>query len=210
MTDRLSLYNGALIKLGEPRLSALTDEGKGRRALDYSFDKTVKLCLEAGFWNFAMRSVQLTTSPSIGSNFGYRYVFDKPGDWLRTAGLTTDAYGRQPLLHYDDRSSYIFADIETIFMKYISIDEDYGLNLGLWPELFADYVECALAYACVEEVTGSNEKMDRLEKRTDQAKKRASNVDAMNEPVTRMTPPGRLVMSRGSSMRARENGGRGA
>ncbi len=205
MTDRLSLYNGALLKLGAVRLAALTDEGKGRRALDYVFDKVVKGCLEGGFWNFAMRAVQLNTSPSIGSNYGYQYVFDKPEDWLRTAGLTVDAHGRMPLLHYDDRASFIFADIETIYMKYVSIHEDYGLNFGLWPALFVDYVECSLAWMCCEEVTGSAEKRERLEKDREKAKTRSSNVDAMNEPVMRLTQPGRLVQSRGSSM-SREHG----
>ncbi|MER8481173.1 hypothetical protein [Mesorhizobium sp. M1322] len=206
MTDQLSLYNGALIKLGQPRLSALTDEGKARRALDAEYAKTVKACLEAAFWNFAMRFVELETSPSVGSNFGYQYIFDKPDDWLRTAGVTTDAYGKIPLLDYDDRTSQIFADQSIIYLRYVSNDEDYGMDLGLWPQSFVDYVETSLAFAVCEEVTGSAERKDRLEKQKLKAKSHASNTDAMNEAVMRFPPSGRLVQSRGSSSRSRPLG----
>ncbi|TIP85944.1 MAG: hypothetical protein E5X58_33595 [Mesorhizobium sp.] len=206
MTDQLSLYNGALIKLGQPRLSALTDEGKARRALDAEYAKTVKACLEAAFWNFAMRLVQLEATPSEASNFGYRYIFDKPDDWLRTAGVTTDPYGKAPLLDYDDRASTIVADIAIIYFRYVSNDEDYGMDLGLWPQSFVDYVETCLAWSTCEEITGSADRKDRLEKARDKAKSKASNTDAMNEAVTRYPPPGRLVQSRGSSSRGRPLG----
>ncbi|RWF78988.1 MAG: hypothetical protein EOS26_03205 [Mesorhizobium sp.] len=206
MTDQLSLYNGALIKLGQPRLAALTDEGKGRRALDAEYAKTVKACLEAAFWNFAMRFVQLEATPSEGSNFGYQYVFDKPDDWLRTAGVTTDAYGKVPLLEYDDRANTVVADLSTIYFRYVSNDEDYGMDLGLWPQTFVDYVETCLAWTVCEEITGSVERKERLDKARDKAKYKASNTDAMNEAVTRYLPPGRLVQSRGSTSRSRAAG----
>ncbi|RWB98855.1 MAG: hypothetical protein EOQ56_19160 [Mesorhizobium sp.] len=206
MTDQLSLYNGALIKLGQPRLAALTDEGKARRALDAEYAKTVKGCLEAAFWNFAMRLVQLENTPSEASSFGYQYVFDKPDDWLRTAGVTSDPHGNVPLLTYDDRTSRILADISIIYLRYVSNDEDFGMDLGLWPQTFVDYVETCLAWTVCEEITGSVDRKDRLEKARDKAKYKASNTDAMNEAVTRYPPPGRLVQSRGSSSRSRPAG----
>ncbi|AWC25597.1 hypothetical protein CO731_05096 [Aminobacter sp. MSH1] len=207
MTDQLSLYNGALILLGQPRLSALTDEGKGRRALDFAYAKTVKVCLEAGLWNFAMRFRKAETSPSVDSTIGFKFVFDKPDDWLRTAAMTVDAHGRRPLLEYDDRTDFWLADIDTIFVRYISSDPDFGLDLGRWPESFVAYVETSLAVATCEEITGSNEKMDRLSKAKKEAWKTASNRDVMNEPVTKFPPTGRLVASRGGGL-SREHGRR--
>lgn len=208
MTDQLSLYNGALLKLGEARLSALSDEGKSRRAFDEAYAKTVKGCLEAAFWNFALRLSELTTSPSVGSNYGYQYVFDKPDDWLRTAGVTSDGYGKMPLFNYDDRSSFILADVQKVYLNYISNDPDYGMDLGLWPQTFVDYVECSLAVATCEDITGSSEKKDRLEKAQAKAKTKASNNDALNEAVTKFAPTGRLVQSRGSQSTYRGDGRR--
>lgn len=207
MTDQLSLYNGALIRLGQTRLAALSDENKGRRALDFAYAKTVKACLEAGLWNFAMRFVMAETSPSVDTTLGYQFVFDKPDDWLRTAAITVDAHGRVPLLDYDDRTDYWLADIDTIYVRYVSDDPDFGLDLGRWPESFVNYVELSLAVATCEEITGSMEKLERLEKAKEKAWKTASNRDAMNEAVTKFPPTGRLVASRaGPGGRSREHG----
>lgn len=196
MADRLGLYNGALIKLGQPRLNALTDEGKARRALDFVYDKTVKECLESGMWDFATRFAGVTASPSVSTEIGYRFVFDKPDDWLRTVSVTVDEYGRIPLLDYDDRAGYWLADMETIYIKFVSIDQDYGLDLGRWPESFSTLVELSLAMATCEEITGSDTKLERLEKAREKARKKASSNDVMNGAVTRFPPPGRLVRSR--------------
>ena len=205
MASQLSLYNGALLKLGQPRLSSLSDEGKARRALDTCYAKVVKACLEAGFWNFALRFVEATTSPSVGSNYGYQYVFDKPDDWLRTAGVWSDGNQTVPLLDYADRQSYWLANQSTIYPLYVSNDSDYGLDLGLWPESFVDYVECILAKTVCVDVTGSESKLDDLEKKEATAWRKASNRDAMNEAVMRRPPAGSLVRSRGS-WRGREHG----
>ena len=131
-------------------------------------------------------------------------MFDKPDDWLRTAGMFSDGNQKIPLLDYDDRGAHWLANQAVIYSKYVSNDQDYGLDLGLWPETFVDYVECCLAKTICEEVTGSDTKKNELEKDALNALRLASNRDAMNEPVTRYPPPGRLVQSRGVS-RGREN-----
>jgi hypothetical protein len=204
VTDKLSLYNGALSKMGQPRLSALTDVGKARRELDAVYDKTVKACLEAGQWNFAMRLVKAETSPSVSSNFGYRYVFDKPDDWLRTNALSADEYARIPLIDYEDRTSHWHADVDIIYVRYVSNDADFGLDLGRWPESFTRYVELALACESCEQIVTSESKLEGLEKRRDKAFSKASATDAMNEPAVKFMPPGKLVSSRlGGSLRSR-------
>jgi hypothetical protein len=76
MASKLSIYNGALLALGERKLSSLTEARGSRRRLDSVWDDGgVKSCLQAGFWNFAMQSIELTYSPSITPAFGYRYAF---------------------------------------------------------------------------------------------------------------------------------------
>lgn len=199
MTSRLALYNGALRKLGQPRLSALTDEGKGRRALDDCYDEVVAFCLERGLWNFAMRLVELETTPSADTTFGYSCIFDKPDDWIRTAGVTSDPRGNSPLLAYDDRADYWLADIDTIYVRYVSNDPAYGLDLGRWPESFVQYVQTVLAFESCETVTGSDSRKGRLEKDVKAAFSNASNKDAMNEPSTRFLPVGRILSARGSA-----------
>src|SRR5258708_823139 len=122
MTDKLSLYNGALTEfLGERKLANLTENREPRRVLDEIWDGgALRYCLEQGLWNFAMRTIQLTYSPSVEPDFGFRYAFDKPTDWVRTAALCVDEFFRCPLLQYNDEAGFWFADIDTIYVRYIS------------------------------------------------------------------------------------------
>lgn len=199
MTDQLSLYKGALQKLGQPRIVTLSDEGTARRALDDCYAKVVKFCLEAGLWNFAMRFAEATASPSVDTSFGYSHVFDKPDDWLRTAGIWEDGTQKVPLLDYADRTSVWLANRETIYAAWVSNHEDYGMDLGRWPESFVDYVEFRLAKTVCVDVTGSESKLEKLESDEKKARSLASSRDAMNEAVTRFPPVGRLVTSRRAS-----------
>lgn len=199
MTTKLALYNGALRKIGQPTLTAVTDEGTGRRALDAAYDEVVAYCLERGMWNFAMRFVKLTASSSASTSFGYSYVFDKPDDWVRTAGVTVDDRGNTPLLNYDDMTDYWTADLQTIFVRYVSNDASFGMDLGRWPESFVQYVQTALAVEICDGVTGSDTKKADLTKELRQAFGNASNKDEMNEAVTKFPPTGSILRARGGS-----------
>lgn len=205
MATKLGVYNGALFHLDTEALVSLTEEGKKRRALDTAYGDVVQACLEAGLWNFAMRSVEMESTPSEATDWGYTYVFDKPDDWVRTAALTTDEYGKSPLLQYEDRSDFILTDVEPIYLWYVSNHEEYGLDLGKWPQSFTDYVEYALAHKTCGVVTGGSEKKDTLYKKMIRAKRDAASKDAMNQPVTRFPPAGSLVGSRlGRGLGSRE------
>lgn len=199
MASKLGIYNAVLGHLGQEPLATLTDEGTARRKLDAAYTDIVEWCLEQGFWNFAMRLVQMDASPSLTTDFGYTYVYEKPDDWVRTAALTTDEYRKCPLLEYEDRTDFWLADVEPVYLWYVSNDEDYGLDLGRWPQTFATFVEYALANKTCKGITGSSEGTDNLYKLMIRAKRDASNKDAMNEPVTKFPPTGRLVASRGTS-----------
>src|SRR3989304_2928798 len=104
MASRLSLYNQALTEhLEERRLVSLTENREARRVMDDVWDgPTIKGCLSAGLWNFAIRSAMYAASPSIEPDFGYRYAFDKPTDWVRTAAVASDEYFKEPLTEFND------------------------------------------------------------------------------------------------------------
>ena len=60
MTDRLSLYNKALIYCSEAPLDSLEADSVARRVLDAVWnDGAVRKVLEEGLWNVALRSVAL-------------------------------------------------------------------------------------------------------------------------------------------------------
>ena len=203
MTSKLTLYNGACAYLGERKLTALANgqmEGRpARYELDTAWDRgAVKACLEAGAWKFATRSMSYTAAPSITPEPGFTYAFDKPTDWVRTMAVCTDAYFTQPLLAYTDEAGYWFADLDTLYVRYVSNANDYGGDMSLWPQSFIKYVGLYLAAEVVMPLTGSRAKLEDIE-----VLKKAALLDALSKDA--MAGPS-VIPPAGSWVRARSGG----
>ena len=188
MTSKLELYNDTLLYLGEAKLSALSEDNTARRALDDAYDVTAKYCLERGFWNHAIRVVQIDSSASVDPTFGYTYAFTKPDDWLRTFVISSSEYLTPPLLEYVDEPNYWFADCDPLYVRYISNSTSCGMDLSIWPQSFADYVAVRLACRTCKRITGSDTGTERLFALEKKARAVAMSTDAMNEPPA--FPPG--------------------
>lgn len=209
-TTRLHIYNNALILCGETKLASLTEDRKPRRLLDQVWDSNgVRYCLEQGQWQFAMRTQRIDYDPDIEPDFGYRRGFQKPSDWVLTSALCSDEYFRSPISAYADELDYWYADLDEIYVKFVSDDEDYGTDLGSWPQSFCDYVDAYFASKVIFDLTGDERRIGflfgnpgdvtggELGRRLKVAKSRA----AMTQP-SRTPPPG-------SWNRARSGGNRG-
>lgn len=183
MPSKLSLYNGALAVLGEEKLASVTENRAPRRALDTVYDGDgIKTCLELGQWKFAMRTVQLTYSPSVDPDFGLQYAFDKPDDFVRTAGVCSDEFFLSPLggNDYVDEAEYWFANIDTLYVRYVSDDAAYGMNLSRWPQNFVRYVENYFASRTCKIITGA-EFTDKQMREMDRVLTQAQATDALAE-----------------------------
>ena len=181
MADRLSLYNGALFLLGERKLASLTENREPRRVLDDVWaGGAVNYCLEQGLWNFATRSAMIDYDPSYTPPFGYRYRFTKPEDYVRTAAVCTDEYFESPLTRYSDEGGAWYADIQTLFVQFVSKADNYGNDLSLWPDTFTQYVESYLAFKAVKIAPG---KLDEVKKEMKRRLIDARSKDAMNQPA---------------------------
>lgn len=199
-TTRLNLYNDALLICGERFLSSLSEERKPRRLLDQVWDSDgVRFCLETGQWQFAMRAQQIYHDPDISPSFGYVHAFNKPDDWVNTSAVCSDERFNTPLLQYADELEYWYADIEPIYVKFVSDDDDYGGNLALWPASFAEYVSAYFASRVIMDLTSDKVKMDALLDPNKgilvTRKKTALNMAAMTRP-TSFLAPGRWVSAR--------------
>lgn len=205
MTDKLSLYNGALRELGERKISSVSEAVERRRVLDSIFDAdAVKTCLAAGLWNFAMRAAQVDYSPSVEPDFGYQRAFDKSTDWVRTAAVCEDEYFKSPLLHYEDESEYIFCDLDTIYVRFVSDDTEYGADYSKWPPNFVRYFEAWMAARAAKAITGSSQTRDEMERLAEIWLVKAKSTDAMDEP-TKGLPQGSWVSAR-TRRNSRERG----
>lgn len=196
MTSKLALYNGALRHCGERRLASLTENREPRRYLDEAWgDDFIKGLLEEASWKFALRSTELVPDPSVTPQSGYTNAFEKPTDMVRIAMLCADDRYQTPLLEYDQELGWLFADRDPIYLKYVSIDEDYGLDLSSWTKAFVDFAEVDLALRIVKRLTQDKEEWERLFKLRKRLKIDAASLDAMADP-TKFFPPGSWVSAR--------------
>jgi hypothetical protein len=197
---KLTIYNEALSDfLGERILNSLSESRKPRRVLDAIWNAgAMDYCLERADWNWAIRSVQADASPSIDPDFGFRYGFDKPDDWLRTSAVSLDEYFKSPLLNYSDENGYWYADVDQIYIRYVSKDDNYGYDMSKWTQAFRKYVASYLAFKAGKSIMGTMSDSGGLEMQMKKALYAAKSHDALGQPPS-FQPTGSWVKSRTGS-----------
>lgn len=186
-TDRLKLYNGSLTIIGERSIASLTTNEESRRLLDNQWnDGAVRYCLQQGQWRFATRASKFSYDTSVTPAFGYPRAFAKPTDWEGTAAVCSDEFFRVPMTRYSDETGYWFADLDEIYVKYISSDANWGLNLAIWPPAFTEYVKTYLASKIVMKLTNDKNRMEMITKPRSgllaEALTTAKSMDAQGDP----------------------------
>lgn len=184
---QLDLYRQALLYCEEEPINAITNPAStpGQAYLDVVWNNGagVNACLEEGEWTFATRTVALSYNPAYTPPFGYRYAFNKPADYLRTAGISADPYFNQPLQLYSDENTYWFCDLTAIYVRYISNDSHFGMDLTKWPESFKQFVAAHFASKIIGKLTHAQDKVQAMEKRRAQLLASARGKDGLNEEV---------------------------
>ena len=202
MTTKLNIYNGALSIIGERQLASLTEERESRRQLDLIWDDGgVVGCLEAGQWYFAMRSQQITYDPAITPPWGFKRVFDVPSDHVRTCAVCQDEDFNVPLLTYREEASFWYANLDTIYVRFVSSDTSYGLDFSLWPASFVQFVKSDFASQVVFKLTQDKEKQKLAAANRTQQLKEAKSLAAMADAST--------FPAQGAWTRARQGNRRG-
>lgn len=210
MVSKLEIFNAALDELGHEILS---DTGEGNRAaqvLARRYDSVVADCLAEASWNFAMETIKADSDTGVEPAFGFRQVFAKPSDWVRTIAVSEDEYFTYPLLQYYDDANYWSADNSPIYIRYVSNDTGLGLEMSRWPAAFRRYVELELAARSCMSITQNASLSERLEDLRDKARKLAKNIDAMNEATPRFPPPSPWTQARWGRQGRGDRGRRGS
>lgn len=184
-TDKISLYNIGLRFIGERSLASVAEDREPRHLLDEVYDAgdgAIKYFLEQGLWNFAMRAVQIDKSASISPSFGYQNAFDVPTDFVRLASISAGEYFTEPLTRYEKEQAYIYADVDPIYMRYVSNDSSYGNDLSLWPETFTLWAGAWLGMQIAPRLKNDLD-LQHLEKRVKRLLVDARSKDAQEEPT---------------------------
>lgn len=208
MTSKLSLYQGACAAIGSRKLVSLAEDRLSRRELDGVFDRGgIRTCLSMGQWKFALRTARLDYSPSVEPDFGYRRAFDKSPDWVRTAGVCEDELFNSPLTRYVDESAFLFSDLDTIYVRFVSDDALYGLDFAKWPESFTRYVEAWFGLQVHDRVVNNAAKKAEIKKDVKSLLVEAKAVDAMDSAAS-FLPAGSWSTSRRGNASRSDRGSR--
>lgn len=205
---KLSIYQGAVLACEERKLASLTENRESRRLLDGVWDRNgLRTCLQLGQWNFATRVARIEYEPSITPEFGYRYAFEKPSDFVRTVAVCQDEHYRSPLTSYEDKTGYWWADLQPIYVQFVSDGVQYGLDYSLWPPNFERMVEHYFANQIVGRLTSNRQLRKDVKDAFDYWLLQAKNTDAMEQPA-KFPPRGSWASARGG--RSTDGGSRGS
>lgn len=186
----LQLYNESLRLCGERALSSTSEAREPRRLLDDVYNGgAVDYCLEQGLWKFAIRTSQVDYDATITPDFGYPYAFAHPSDWKRTVEVSGDEFFNGPLTDYRDEAGYWFANLTTIFVRYVSNDVSYGANLALWPETFRRFLCAYMAGEIIDKLSQAQTRRVEILRQLRERRADALAKDAMNDP-TKFYPQG--------------------
>lgn len=150
MPSDLTICNGALLKIGVPRIMALSEQSKEARACNSEFHKARQFVLRWYPWGFASRRATLTpisTTPS----FEYEYELPLPAKCLRIVELW-DYDGR-----YKVEGKSLLADSDTINLKYIEDVTDITDADSIFVEALEWYLGYMLARYLTESETARAE-----------------------------------------------------
>lgn len=196
VASQLSIYQGACSLIGERQLQTLTEQRESRRALDDLWTRGgVETCLSQGLWNFAARGIQWNYDSTITPAWGFQCAFQIPSDWVRWMMVCVDPYFENPLLQYTDEGSTFFCDLQMLWVKYVSNDPRFGMNMAFWPDNFQRYVEAYFGASIALRITGSLDKEKQAIAIRDAYLKKAKSTDAMNE-ATSLIPAGNWRQAR--------------
>jgi hypothetical protein len=209
VTTKLSFFNDALLACGERFLASVSENQESRHLLDQVYASGgVEYCLERGQWNFATRTVALDYETGIEPPFGFSRAFTQPTDYCCTRAVCADEFFRVPLKghQHTHEANYFYADLDTIYLRYVSKDPLYGLNLNLWPQTFLDVVAIHFASKIAKKLGHSQAEKEALEKERDKLLKEAKNSDAQREGV-QFPQPGMWARARTGYGSSRRDGG---
>lgn len=206
MTSKLELYNMALGHLRERKLTSVAEQREPRRVLDDFWDQVVGECIEEAYWKFMIRTVQADASVSVVPTFGWTYAFTIPDDCVRLKMISGEETFNQPLLDYMEEAGYWYANLTPLYVRYVSNDRAYGLDMSRWTKNFSSWVSFKLAEYSCGRITGSDALLtgssgsDGIIKRGHKAKVKAKSIDAMEDPPGQI-PAGTWVRSRRGYLR---------
>ena len=204
MASEVDIANRALSMLGEDRITALTDNNKGARAMNARFALLRDAELTSYAWRFAVKRVSLPSSTDTPA-WGYSLIYDLPADNLRPikvggAAINSEAIGVMYESTGFSTESTPYEIIEGRIHTNLSAPLDYEYiaritDAGSFNPLFVEALAARLAADAAEEMTQSNSKKEAALFTYRKTLSDARRVNSLLRPP-RMRAAGRWMTSR--------------
>ena len=199
MATKLSIYNEALRAIGDLRLASLTEDVEARYVLDDAWEDCVEYVFTEGYWNFATKTEVITADLGQTPIPGFTFVFNKPLNWLRTITISnTSLFDDESV--YRDENNRIYANFDTLYIRYISKEKAVDEQVENWPPTFATLVAACLARECAERLSGSGAKAEGLAAEYKDVLAMAKNKDALDQSRVVFRPGSWVRAMRGSRL----------
>ena len=153
MASVVNMCNSALNLIGASTISALTEDTKNARLCNQRYEPVRNRVFRGHNWNCLIKRVQLaanSTDPVI--EFDKSYAL--PSDCLRVLKIhngTTDSIASD--LEYKIEGKNIVTNLTTVYLVYISLDEDPNNYDAYLREAISHQLAADLAYAITNNAT---------------------------------------------------------
>lgn len=177
MASEVEIANRALQRLGEGRITALTEASVSARAITTAFATVRDAELRAHPWNFSVKRAQLAASGTAPA-FGPANAFALPSDFLR---LLPQDVGRQANDSdwVIEGQSILTDDSTPLEIRYVRRVTDPNQM----DPLFREALALRLAKELCEQITQSNTKIQLINSDYQAIIAKARNADAMEVPA---------------------------
>lgn len=183
--------------LGTSRITSMSDNNKGARAMNARFVLLRDAELSAYPWRFAVTRTQLPASTDT-PDWGFSKIYDRPTDDLRPikiGGAHVNA-GAIGVMYESTGISADYTPFEIIGGRIhtdLSAPLDYEYiarieNTGAFDPLFVEALAARLAFDAAEELTQSNTKKDAAAQVYNTVLSEARRVNSLYRPPRRRKP----------------------
>lgn len=185
MATKLSIYNDALILLGERRLASDTEAIETRYDLDSLYDNgAVDYCLEVVKPRYAIKVDQITgITPTLETAYSYQLTL--PADFIALDEIFLDGRLESPVTRYIREGNFVLSDIQSPYVRYVQNFATVGLTN--MPPSFGRVVSAYLASELAWKYDPDSEEV--LLAKFGQRAETAGAIDAENEPQVRAFVP---------------------
>lgn len=197
MASKLGIFNDALRAIGDLRLASLTEDVEARYVLEDAWDDCVEFIFTEGLWNFATKTEVITADPGQPPIPGYTFTFDKPQYWIRTITISqTSLFDIEA--NYRDENNRIYANFDTLYIRYISRERAVDAEIPNWPPAFSRLAAACLAKECATRLSGSEGKGEALAAEYKDILAAAKNKDALDQSKMTLRPGNWIRAMRGT------------